>query len=365
MGILLFLGSAAMLGLGLFGTVQEPGAVQASLAQGPPPGPGGPPGFGGPGGFGPGMFLAPVIIEEADADKDGRLSPEEAGKAAEAFVRDADKAKKGSLDADVLGRAVNRRIGPPPGFGPDEPSDEFGPGSFMAPAIIEAADVDKDGRLSPEEAGKAAERFVRAAADKKGALDSDALAKAMNQRMGPPPGFGGPGGPGGKERKLVKDFDKDGDGRLNLAERQAARESLKKDKAAGRGRRGPGFGPPGGGRGGEEPVKPGPSVAPGDVATYPGKPLYDPSIVRTLFLEFEDEDWEAEMADFNRTDVEVPAVLTIDGRRMPGVGVHFRGMSSFFAVREGHKRSLNVSLDFVNEDQRFDGYKTLNLLNCA
>ena len=33
------------------------------------------------------------------------------------------------------------------------------------------------------------------------------------------------------------------------------------------------------------------------------------------------------------------------------------------AVREGHKRSLNVSLDFVDPKQRLDGYKTLNLLN--
>ncbi len=362
MEILLFLGSAAMLGLGLLGIDYEPDEVQAELAQGPPPGVAGP-----GGGFGPGMFLAPVIVEEADADKDGRISPEEAGKAAAKFVRDADKAEKGSLEADALGRAVNRRMPRPPGFGPDEPSDEFGPGTFMAPAIVEAADADKDGRISPEEAAKAAEKFVRDAdADKKGGLDSDGLAKAMNQRMGPPPGFGGPGGPGGKERKLVKDFDKDGDGRLNQAERRAARESLKKDKAAegGRGRRGPGFGPPPGfGGRGEEPVKSGPRLAAGDVAAYPGKSLYDPSIVRTLFLEFEDGDWEAEMADFNRTDVEVPAVLTIDGRRLPGVGVHFRGMSSYFTVREGHKRSLNVSLDFVNLDQKFDGYKTLNLLN--
>ena len=69
------------------------------------------------------------------------------------------------------------------------------------------------------------------------------------------------------------------------------------------------------------------------------------------------------MADFYRTDVDIPATLTIDGRKLPGVGVHFRGQSSYFAVREGRKRSLNVSLDFVDPDQRIDGYKTLNLLN--
>ena len=63
--------------------------------------------------------------------------------------------------------------------------------------------------------------------------------------FGPPPfgpgGFG-PGGPGGmmQETKLVKQFDKDGDRWLNNDERKAAREFLQKERAEGRGRRGPG-----------------------------------------------------------------------------------------------------------------------------
>ena len=168
---------------------------------GPGPGGGGPPG----GGFGPGMFLAPRIIETADTDKDGNLSPREASKAAEKFVREADAKKKGSVDADALGQAINRQLGPPPGFGPDGPppgpGGGFGPGTFLAPAIVQAADTDKDGRLSPAEAAKAAEKFIRDAdTKKKGSLDNDSLAQAMNQRMGPPGGgFGPPGGPMGQE----------------------------------------------------------------------------------------------------------------------------------------------------------------------
>src|SRR3954471_17524814 len=60
---------------------------------------------------------------------------------------------------------------------------------------------------------------------------------------GPPFGFkgkfkGGPGffGPGGQARKLVKQFDKDGDGRLNKEERAAAREFLKKEGKGGFGK---------------------------------------------------------------------------------------------------------------------------------
>lgn len=92
-------------------------------------------------------------------------------------------------------------------------------------------------------------------------------------------------------------------------------------------------------------------------------PLYDAGVLRTLFLDFEDKDWEAEMADFNNTDVEVPATLTVDGKKYPGVGVHFRGMSSFMGVRAGSKRSINLAIDFVDPKQRLFGYKTLNLLN--
>src|SRR5262245_20646946 len=55
-------------------------------------------------------------------------------------------------------------------------------------------------------------------------------------------------GPGGQQRKLVKQFDKDGDGRLNNEERKAAREFLKKQGGPGgfgqKGFKGP-FGPGG------------------------------------------------------------------------------------------------------------------------
>lgn len=328
-------------------------------------------GPGGPGGFGPGTFLAPRVVEEADADEDGRLSPEEASRFAEGFVREADAEKKGSIDAEGLGGAMNRRMGPPPG--PDGPGGPppggFGPGTFLAPQVMAAADADQDGRLSPREASEAAGRFVREAdSAKKGSLDADTLAGAMNRRMGPPPGFG-PGGPMGRESMLLEKFDKDDDGRLDATERKAAREAAKKEGGS-RGGRGGGFGPfrgggPGGpgGREDEDPPKPGARLKPADMEAFPGKPLYEPTVLRTLFLDFEGEDWEAELADFRSTDVDVPATMTVDGKAYPGVGVHFRGLSSYMGVREGHKRSLNLSLDHVDPEQKLDGYKTLNLLN--
>jgi hypothetical protein len=182
---------------------------------------------------------------------------------------------------------------------------------------------------------------------------------------GGPGGLGPPGGFGmmGQETKLVKQFDQDGDGRLNTAERQAAREHLKQERANRPGPGGPGgmrF--PGGGQN-HPPGKPGEKISPADVKSFPGKPLYDPLTLRTFFLEFESADWEKELADFNNTDVELPAKLTVDGKTYADIGVHFRGMSSFGMVPEGNKRSLNLSLNYVKDGQDIDGYNTLNLLN--
>lgn len=186
-----------------------------------------------------------------------------------------------------------------------------------------------------------------------------------------PPGFrpGGPGGRGGfgggpgfmqEELKLVKRFDQNGNQRLDLEERKAAREQLAQERPQ---RGGPG-GRRGFGRGGAaEPITPGPKISPADITDHPATPFYDGGTLRTLFLEFENADWEQELEDFNNTDVEVPATLTVDGKSYPEVGVHFRGASSFMMVRAGQKRSLNVSVDFVHEGQNVLGHRTLNLLN--
>src|SRR5262249_22357400 len=162
----------------------------------------------------------------------------------------------------------------------------------------------------------------------------------------PPPGFGGPSpfgtggfGPGPmRETKLVVQFDKDGKGWLNIGERKAAREYLREHPTGRPGmRRGPRGGRPSWAqRDDEAPPSPGPKISPADVESLAGVPLYTSNVVRTLFLDFDDTDWELEMAEFKNTDVEVPARLTVDGRIYPDVGVHFHGMSSFMMMSAGH-----------------------------
>lgn len=178
--------------------------------------------------------------------------------------------------------------------------------------------------------------------------------------------MGGPGGgfgPGGQEKKLLAAHDKDKNGRLDAAERKAAREALKKEPRQGRGM-GPGGGMGRGPMGGEQKApEPGAKVAVADAKSYPDAKLFDTTVLRTLFIDFEDKDWEAEMSEFYNSDVDVPANLTVDGKKYPGIGVHFRGASSFFTVGAGLKRSMNIAIDHTDEKQRLYGAKTLNLLN--
>ena len=88
--------------------------------------------------------------------------------------------------------------------GPGGPPGDFGPGTFLAPRRVEAIDANRDERVAPDEAARGAETFVRTVAPTPtGSLDEANLAAAINARIGPPPGFGGPGGPRGAEQKIV------------------------------------------------------------------------------------------------------------------------------------------------------------------
>lgn len=180
---------------------------------------------------------------------------------------------------------------------------------------------------------------------------------------GPPRFRAGGGGPPGPQPKvkLLKRFDKDGDKFLNADERKDALEFLNKERSEGRMRRGPGmrgFGPRD-----EEPPQQGKKISPADVKNFPDAALYDPTVLRTVFIEFDTPTWEKEMAAFKNTDVDMRAKVTVDGKVYPDVGVHFRGMSSFMMVGEGKKRSLDLSFDAKHKDQQIGGYRELELLN--
>ena len=104
-------------------------------------------------------------------------------------------------------------------------------------------------------------------------------------------------------------------------------------------------------------------ILPEKVEHHGDKSLYDNSVLKTLFLEFDSDDWEAELSAFYRTDVEIPARLQLDEWTIPEVGVRYRGNTSTSMVAPGRKKSLNISINYSDSKQTLQGYKTLNLLN--
>ena len=177
---------------------------------------------------------------------------------------------------------------------------------------------------------------------------------------------------------MIPKFDKDDDGILDKAERSAARKYLeeqrKSDGGSDRGQRGARPPRPDGDRGGRPSSRgnrPAPEprdfskaeqLVPGNDNDL-GTKLYDEGTLRTLFIKFKDDEWKEEMEAFYRTDVAVPADLTVDGKLYKNVGLKFRGNSSYFSVSPDLKRSMNLYVDHKHRDQKLLGYKTLNLLN--
>ena len=219
-------------------------------------------------------------------------------------------------------------------------------------------DLDGNGALSPEEdelmlrvTGLEAftgEKFTREdIEDVNRSLNADRNADGPG---GMPRFRGGRGRGPGPAEKIVAQFDTDGDGKLTGDERTAALSTRL-----------------GGDFSRVSPANPSGDIESDIAASRAAKPegspaLYDEDTMRTLYLRFHDEDWYEQMNAFYRTDVEVPADLVVDGKVYRDVGVHFRGSSSYFTV-DSEKKSFNIAVNYGDDGQRLDGYKTLNLLN--
>ena len=277
--------------------------------------------------------------------------------------------------------------GQPGGGGPPRARERFGPGRLLARSLLVAMDADADREISRNEIEGGLQKWLESwDADGNGALVSDEVRAGLERTGqaglapaagpdgrvlrpvfdtiqfqggpirvgGPPPGRGG-----GGERSLLSRHDADKNGRLDLAERTAARAEMRAGGGGGRFQ---------GRRGGRGPVESSESVqalrlSPDGVPIREGGNLFSRSAIRTYFLELEAPDWEQELEDFYRTDVRVPAKLTVDGKVYEGVGVNFRGSSSYMMSGPGLKRSLNLRIDHTVPDLRLRGRKRLNLLN--
>lgn len=92
--------------------------------------------------------------------------------------------------------------------------------------------------------------------------------------------------------------------------------------------------------------------------------LYDEAVLPVLQLEFSQADWWTQLQANYQSKTNLPATLTVDGVVYEGVGVRFRGNTSYMMARNSQKKPFNIKIDYTIEDQRLMGYKTLNLINC-
>lgn len=161
--------------------------------------------------------------------------------------------------------------------------------------------------------------------------------------------FGGGRFGGQQEFRILQRYDKDGDGVLNARERQTAMADFGFDTSRT---------PP-------QEVAAARKFKPEAVRSYTSESLYDPMVLRTVFLDFDTPTWEDELAVFKNSDVKVPATLRVDGKAYRDVGVSFHGQTSFRMVGAGQKRSLNLDLNMLHKEQRLLGNKKLTLLNSA
>jgi hypothetical protein len=89
--------------------------------------------------------------------------------------------------------------------------------------------------------------------------------------------------------------------------------------------------------------------------------LYDPLVIRSISLTFTQSNWQTKLTANYTSGSNLLANLEMDGISCPGVGVHYRGNSSY--SMGGVKKSLAIDVDFTNATQNLMGYTSLNLNN--
>ena len=95
----------------------------------------------------------------------------------------------------------------------------------------------------------------------------------------------------------------------------------------------------------------------------PQSPLYDLSSVREVKLRFAQQDWRAQMEALYLAgnDERLTGDVVIDGTLLQGVGVRFKGYSSYSPGRV--KNPFNIDLNHTVQGQDYQGFKKIKLSN--
>ncbi len=147
-------------------------------------------GFGGPPKFG--ALLAPPMMEAMDKDGDDFVSRDELLASVKRLWDACEKGPDSKVDLKALTAGLGKSLPPAP---EGAPPGGFSLGTFMATAIMDRADADKDKKLTSEEMLSAAKAAFDEFDKKKGGrLDEEAFSDLLTTVF-PAPKFGPPPGP--------------------------------------------------------------------------------------------------------------------------------------------------------------------------
>lgn len=90
--------------------------------------------------------------------------------------------------------------------------------------------------------------------------------------------------------------------------------------------------------------------------------LYAEDMVHEIRLYFSENNYWQQLINNYLPKIDLPATMVFNGDTLKDVGVRFKGMTSYL-MNQTRKKSFNISLDYIHEDQRIQGVKTLNLNN--
>ncbi|HEX4609599.1 MAG TPA: CotH kinase family protein [Urbifossiella sp.] len=137
-----------------------------------------------------GAMMAPPFLESMDKDGDDYLSRDEWVAAGKRLYEACERDRDGKIDLKALTAGLNKSLPPAPD---GAPPGGFSLGGFLAGAILDWADTDKDRRLTADELLTAARAtFDEFDRKKAGKLDEDEFADLLTAvfpapKFGPPP----------------------------------------------------------------------------------------------------------------------------------------------------------------------------------
>ena len=91
--------------------------------------------------------------------------------------------------------------------------------------------------------------------------------------------------------------------------------------------------------------------------------FYNKEIIRTINLTFTQANYWTLLKNNYSTESNLEASIEVDGVKYDGIGVRFRGNTSYMMVQNSDKKSFAIETDYINEDQTIMGYKNLKFNN--